>query len=178
MKNLEDMDYIEILDCLAHGINPNTKERIEKDSILRHPDVITALFEGVIALGDKYKKEKKKRYFVFYPYMDEQIDRTEPSISIKPFAENIAKVTGLSSNKIQNKILDFLIGNEILVKRQDPEDNYKIKKFATDKGIEIGITNGKYSSNNGKEYHCVYYSVQAQEYVISHLSDILDSCEI
>jgi hypothetical protein len=54
------MNAIEILKCLANGIDPETGEEIPKDSIAHRPETIRALYKLADELSSKQLGSKKK----------------------------------------------------------------------------------------------------------------------
>lgn len=165
------MDKFEILTWLARGFNPFTGEKCKDDEVLRNPDVVSALYEIILELGQPPKKQKKN--FKYDPALGDLIKILEPS-TIKPIAKNIEEVIGLGYTIIQKAIQEYLILNGLLEIRPDINDSDKPKKFATSLGEGKGILNDTYSNQYGKTYHRVIYTIAAQKYIISQLSNILD----
>lgn len=174
MTKFEEMDNVEILNSLANGVNPETGE-ILKDEIFQNPKVFAALYEAVVFLKKK-KMKSQKANFIFTPKMCESVQKILPFTTIQPFAQNIAIAIDniISYATIQNRIQNYLIAEGLLVQRPDPNDGDAIRKFATDKGNEIGISDEYYKDVNGIEKHGVRYSEQAQDYILSKLPEILN----
>jgi hypothetical protein len=55
------MDTIEVLKCLANGIDPETGEELPKDSIAHRPETIRAFFKLADELSNRQVGGKKKQ---------------------------------------------------------------------------------------------------------------------
>lgn len=97
----------------------------------------------------------------------------EPQTTIKFFAKEIEKVVSLGFTHIQKRIQEYLIENGLLEIRPDVYENNVLRKFATTAGESYGIRNVASTSNNGRIYHKVIYTPQAQKYIIELLDKIL-----
>lgn len=169
---IEDLSDIEILNYLAKGIDLYTGEKLGNDHFLRNPAVVSALYEGMMALQGPYKKSSNRNIILTASILN-SIKRVEPYTTIKPLSINISQVINVTSGRLIKKIQDFLIERGDLIIRV-AEDNATKYKFATESGLQKGFINGTYLSKNGQEYPKLQYTVAAQNYIISLLPEILE----
>ena len=55
------MDTVEVLKCLANGIDPETGEELPKDSVAHRPEVIRAFYGLADELSNRQSGTKKKQ---------------------------------------------------------------------------------------------------------------------
>lgn len=167
------MQNIEFLRNIAKGYNPFTGKKFSNDDILRNPDVVSRLYELIFELTEfknKPNKEKIKAYNIT-PDILQTIQINTPNTTISYIAENVAKATGLGKSAVNTKIREYLIANGYLEVIPTYGEN---KKFATDLGKSVGITNVETISQLGTKYTNVHYSAEAQQFIISKLPEILN----
>lgn len=169
MDNKELLVGIEFLEHIVKGYNPITAERIPESDLLRACDIVGRLEDLV--------RELKKDYDIVTGKVAPSVS-TRPNIEVAPnltiseIAKNIDKVFRLGTNKIRDKITDFLLQENFLILR---DCKGKTTKYATEKGKALGIVNENRISSKGQSYNAVVYSVEAQEYILSKLQEILNS---
>ena len=172
------MNNIQFLIKLADGYNPITNEKCKDDEVLRNPDVVAKLRKIIAELQNKtsIKKQKKVKIenFKYNPKMAELVKIEEPFLTIQPFAKNIAKATSVGYTVIQRRVQDYLTDLGDLEVRPDPDDDNKLKKYATVQGERNGLVNQtNKAASTGKPYHTLQYTTEGQKYVISLLPEIL-----
>lgn len=168
------MNNIDFLHWIAKGVNPYTGELFSNDDLLRDRNVMVRLFELETELREFKKKPDKlkvKKYNLSSEII-EAIQIVEPETTIAPFAANIASATALGKNFVLKKIREFLVAYNYL--EYMPASDNKPERRATELGERIGMFNKEITSQNGTTYSNVYYSVEAQKFLISKLAKILN----
>ena len=166
------MNNIEFLTCLAKGFNPFTGEKCQNNEVLRDPDIVAGIYDIILELKENGRKVSVKN-FKYDPNLGPMISIIEPHTTIQFFAKEIEKVVSLGFTHIQKRIQEYLIENGLLEIKPDVYENNALRKFATTAGESHGIRNEVNTSNNGRTYHKVIYTPQAQKYIIELLDRIL-----
>ena len=160
------MDNIEFLTNIANGFNPYTGEKFSDSDMLLAPKVQERLIELIEELKKDCEYEKSS--------YGKPIPIIAPSTTIQPFAKVISNAlyNAYTFSVIQSKILNYLLDDGKLYFDYEYETSDRMKKFATEEGKKIGITNEITIDPYGRKKHTVVYSVEAQEYIIDNLVKI------
>lgn len=181
---MEDLEIIKhaksYIDQLAKGIDPLTGEVIDDDSTLNQERLskcfiyVSEVLQKVID-NDGIIPQKRKKNKCKFTITDEEIAQVTVSnepISINPFCEIISNVvTDTNVKPLGGTIVtEWLESQGYLT--SIPKEYGGIKRIATEKGNEIGIV-----TTGGQDVYfkkaLTYYDKQAQEFILSHLQEIL-----
>lgn len=150
------MNNVDFLKSIVEGINPYTSEVYLSDDLLRRPDVVTRL-ELLINEIENFDK-----------WQTDLIQVMIPETTVTYLAKNIAEVVSMRQKDVLDKVRAYLVKNGYLKK------SLRNKRYiATELGESIGITN-RVDLASEERYFNVYYSENAQHFVISKLSEILN----
>ena len=179
MTELEIMQRAKMyMDKLAQGIDPITEREVPEDSVLNNVRLarcffyVSGVLEQVIANGGKVNKAAKGNFYI----TEEELRRVQ--LSQEPIL--ISQLTELVMNAIDDPdrkrlstttVTNWLILNGFLQKQESPDG--KSKRLPTPAGEQLGLTvrirEGQYGT-----YQAVYYSQNAQQFILEHLTDILN----
>ena len=178
MTELETMQRAKMyLDKLAQGINPITDEEVPEDSVLNNVRLarcffyVSGVLDQLIANGGKVNKSAKGDFYI----TEEELRRVKPTqepILISQFLELVMNAIGDTERKrlSHTTITNWLILKGFLQKQEGPDG--KSKRLPTPAGEQLGLTvrtrEGQYGT-----YQAVYYSQDAQQFLLDHLQDIL-----
>lgn len=178
MTELETMQRAKLyMEKLAQGIDPISDQEIPEDSVLNNVRLarcffyVSGILDQVIANGGKVMSTPKKGFTI----TEEELRRVNPSresIRITEFVELIMNAIGDPDRKRLNAttITNWLLEKGFLSKQTDPDG--KAKRLPTAMGERIGLTvkllEGKYGV-----YQAVYYSEEAQRFLLDHLMEML-----
>lgn len=178
MTELEVMQRAKLyMDKLAQGIDPVSNREIPEDSVLNQVQLarcffyVSGVLEQVIAKVGKAEKPAKKRFYL----TEEELRRIKPAqeqIRITQLAERIMNAVDDPSRKQPNvtAITDWLLKNEFMQIQVGADG--KSKRLPTKAGERIGISSSLRRGRYGT-YQTVYYSTEAQRFIVDHLMEIL-----
>lgn len=167
------------MEKLAQGIDPISDQEIPEDSVLNNVRLarcffyVSGVLDQVIANGGNVKKTPKKNFYV----TEEELRRLNPSpepIRITQFVELVMNaINDPDRKKLKTTtITDWLIEKGFLSKQADTDG--KSKRLPTAMGEQIGLAvklrEGQYGT-----YQAVYYSEEAQRFILDHLQEILQA---
>lgn len=167
------------MEKLAQGIDPISDQEIPEDSVLNNVRLarcffyVSGVLDQVIANGGNVKKTPKKNFYV----TEEELRRLNPSpepIRIMQFVELVMNaINDPDRKKLKTTtITDWLIEKGFLSKQADTDG--KSKRLPTAMGEQIGLAvklrEGQYGT-----YQAVYYSEEAQRFLLDHLQEMLQA---
>ncbi|MCI7096758.1 MAG: hypothetical protein MR939_06150 [Clostridiales bacterium] len=167
------------MEKLAQGIDPISDQEIPEDSVLNNVRLarcffyVSGVLDQVIANGGNVKKTPKKNFYV----TEEELRRLNPSpepIRITQFVELVMNaINDPDRKKLKTTtITDWLIEKGFLSKQADTDG--KSKRLPTAMGEQIGLAvklrEGQYGT-----YQAVYYSEEAQRFLLDHLQEMLQA---
>ena len=167
------------MEKLAQGIDPISDQEIPEDSVLNNVRLarcffyVSGILDQVIANGGNVKKTPKKNFYV----TEEELRRLNPSpepIRITQFVELVMNaINDPDRKKLKTTtITDWLIEKGFLSKQADTDG--KSKRLPTAMGEQIGLAvklrEGQYGT-----YQAVYYSEEAQRFLLDHLQEMLQA---
>ena len=167
------------MEKLAQGIDPISDQEIPEDSVLNNVRLarcffyVSGVLDQVIANGGNVKKTPKKNFYV----TEEELRRLNPSpepIRITQFVELVMNaINDPDRKKLKTAtITDWLIEKGFLSKQADTDG--KSKRLPTAMGEQIGLAvklrEGQYGT-----YQAVYYSEEAQRFLLDHLQEMLQA---
>ena len=180
MTELEIMQRAKVyMDKLAQGIDPISDQEMPEDSVLNNVRLarcffyVSGILDQVIANGGNVKKTPKKNFYV----TEEELRRLNPSpepIRITQFVELVMNaINDPDRKKLKTTtITDWLIEKGFLSKQADTDG--KSKRLPTAMGEQIGLAvklrEGQYGT-----YQAVYYSEEAQRFLLDHLQEMLQA---
>ena len=180
MTELEIMQRAKMyMEKLAQGIDPISDQEIPEDSVLNNVRLarcffyVSGVLDQVIAGGGRVVSTPQKGFFI----TDEELGRVNPSqepIRITQFVDLIMNaINDPDRKKLKTTaITDWLIEKGFMSKQADADG--KSKRLPTAMGKQIGLTvklrEGQYGT-----YQAVYYSSEAQRFVLDHLQEMLQA---
>lgn len=179
MTELETMQRAKMyLEQLARGINPISGQEMPEDTVLNNVRLarcffyVSGVLDQVIANGGYVGRAPKKEEFTITPEQLAEVAVSEQPIRITEFVELVAatvndpRMKKLSTTTITNWLL-----SKGFLETQDGPDG-KSRRVPTDFGRCIGMSIQTRQGQYG-EYTAVYYSADAQRYLLDHLLAIL-----
>ena len=180
MTELEIMQRAKMyMEKLAQGIDPISDQEIPEDSVLNNVRLarcffyVSGILNQVIANGGKVASSPKNDFYI----TEEELKRVNPSqepIRITQFVDLIMNAINDPDRKRlkTTTITDWLIEKGFMSKQVDADG--KSKRLPTNMGEQIGLTvklrEGQYGT-----YQAVYYSTEAQRFLLDHLPEILQA---
>lgn len=174
------MTNIEFLIQIAKGFNPITGETFEETDILCQPEVSKRLLDLVKQLqeDEKVTKQFLQDNYIYNPEIENLIKRSEFS-SLSNFSSNVTNAIKCNagreiwrSNSIRAKIEKFLF-LQGKIKREYAPEYRNGKYYATEAGIDFGITNELEPEKSEFARHFLNLDTNVQDYIIANLSEIL-----
>jgi len=174
-KIMRAKTYIE---KLANGIDPITDSELPEDAVLNNVRLARCFFyvadilQQVTDNGGITSAAKKKKQFEITEQQKRHIPMSYTPISISVICENISSVVDLTIYKTLsfNKVTGWLVEKGFL---QEIIEEDKKRKTLTDKSSLIGMTQEEKLSQNGTQYTVNLYNLEAQQFIIDHLNEIL-----
>lgn len=178
MTELETMQRAKMyMDKLAQGIDPISGLEIPEDSVLNNVRLarcffyVSGVLDQVIANGGKVKKAAKGDFYI----TEEELCRVKPEqepIRITQFVSMLMEAINDPNRKRMNTttITDWLIEKGFMARQQGADG--KSKRLPTATGEQIGLSTKAYQGQYG-EYQAVYYSAEAQQFLLDHLQEML-----
>lgn len=178
MTDLEIMQHAKsYMDKLAKGIDPISNHEIPEDSTLNQARLskcfqyVSDILQQVIDNGGITHARQKKTDLILSPQVLSRIKPAEHSLRITEFVEMLS--TALDDPNMKRPkttaITDWLLEKGFLEKVSVSEG--KQQRFPTELGRKIGLYTENRQGPYG-EYTTVYYSVEAQQFLLDHLKDI------
>ena len=163
---------------LANGIDPITNIELPDDSVLNNVRLSRCFFyvadilNQVAENGGINSTAKKKRQFEITEQQKAQIPMSYTPIPISVICDNISSVIDLTIYKklSHNSLTKWLMEKGFL---QEIVEQDKKRKTLTDKSSLIGITQEEKLSPYGTRYTVNLYSIEAQQFIVDHLDEIL-----
>ncbi len=179
MTDLEIMKRAKMyLDKLARGIDPVTDKEMPEDSVLNNVRLARCFFYvsdvlGQVIANDGLIGEKPKRQ-AFSITMD-QLSKVQISQDPIRVTQLVALISDAVGNQRMKKLSTTTITNWLLEKgfleKQTAPDG-KSARVPTQNGMKIGLFTQTRLGQYG-EYQAVFYSPEAQQFVIDNLPDML-----
>ena len=164
------------MDKLAQGIDPVTGNEISEDSVLNQVQLARCFFyvSGVLQqaidnAGSARNKTKKK--FIPTPQLISRLAPSAHPLRITEFAEMLAAAADDSNTKRPSPtaMTDWLLSKGFMEKVFNAEG--KQHRVPTAAGRGIGMYTETRQGQHG-EYTAVYYSMEAQQFLLDHLEEI------
>ena len=177
MTDLEIMQRAKMyMDKLAQGIDPLTDEEVPEDSLLNNVRLarcffyVSGVLQQVIDNGGKVKKPKKNAFTVT-PELKAALLPVDHEVTVSEFANLVAAATGEENVKRPSAraFTDWLLEKGFLEKSAGEEGQQR--RIPTEAGTQIGMFTEPRQGQYG-EYLAVYYTREAQQFLIDHLEDI------
>jgi len=166
------------LDKLGQGIDPITDRELPEDSTLNNVRLVRCFFYVSDVLGQVIANDgligEKPKLQAFSITMD-QLSR----VRISQDAIRVTQLVELISDSVGNQrmkklsttaITNWLLEKGFLEKQTTPDG--KSRRVPTQNGIKIGLFTQTRQGQYG-EYQAVFYSPEAQQFVIDNLPDML-----
>lgn len=179
MTELETVKHAKMyMDKLAQGIDPISNLEMPDDTVLNNVRLarcffyVSDLLGQVIANGGVVGGKPKRQAFTITPTQLSRVHISREPVRISQLVEMINAVVDdpqmrkLSTTSISN----WLLEKGFLEKQTTPEG--KSKRVPTTNGMIIGLSTQIRQGHYG-EYLAVYYSPEAQQFVLDHLAEIL-----
>lgn len=181
MTELETMQRAKMyLDQLAQGIDPITGELLpagvglNQQRLSRCFSYVSGVLQKVIDNGGVVSTREKEKFieFTLTPQQRAAVLIYEQPIRITDWVEALYKAADNPDMKriSAGKVTDWLVDSGFLVKQTDPEG--KVHRVPTERGVSLGLTAQKRQGRDGV-YLTVYYSANAQRFLLAHLDEIL-----
>lgn len=181
MTDLEVMQRAKkYMDRLAQGIDPITGNEMPEDSLLNNVRLARCFFyvSGILqqgidnggTVGNKQQK-KKKNSFVVTPQLLSRLAPAEHPLRISEFVGMLAAATDDPNTKRPSTtaMTDWLLSKGFMEKVPNAEG--KQQRVPTEAGRRIGMYTETRQGQYG-EYLAVYYSPEAQRFLLDHLEEI------
>ena len=179
MTDLEIMQRAKMyMGKLAQGIDPISGSEVPEDSVLNNVRLarcffyVSGVLQQVIDNGGIVGSKPKKNDFVITPQLLGRIAPADRALRISEFTEMLAAASENDNVKRPGTtaFTDWLLEKGFMEKRMNAEG--KQQRVPTAAGQQIGIYSQIRQGQYG-EYLAVYYSPEAQRFLIDHLEEIL-----
>lgn len=180
MTELEIMQRAKMyMEKLAQGIDPISDQEVPEDSALNNVRLarcffyVSGILDQVIANGGKVVSTPPKGFFI----TDEELRRVNPSqdpIRITQLVELVMNAINDPDRKRlkTTTITSWLIKKGFMSKQADADG--KSKRLPTAMGERIGLSSKLREGQYGI-YQAVYYSEEAQRFILDHLQEVLQA---
>ncbi len=178
MTDLEVMQRAKMyMDKLAQGIDPITGNEMPEDSLLNNVRLarcffyVSGILQQVIDNGGSVGSKPKKNNFIVTPQLMSRLAPSDRPLRISDFTEMLAAAADDPNTKRPGTttITDWLLSKGFMEKVPNAEGRQQ--RVPSEAGKRIGmyteIRQGQYG-----EYLAVYYSVEAQQFLLDHLEEI------
>ena len=178
MTDLEVMQRAKMyMDKLAQGIDPITGNEVPGDSVLNNVRLarcffyVSGILQQVIENGGFVGSKPKKNSFIATPQVMARLAPSDRSLRVSDFAEMLAAAVDDPNTKRPSTtvITDWLLSKGFMEKITNAEG--KQQRVPTDAGQRIGMYTETRQGQYG-EYLAVYYSPEAQRFLLDHLEEI------
>ncbi len=170
------------MDCLSIGIDPTCNIAFPDDTVLNNKE-LQKCFLAVSDVLDNYLKSnisgnRKQNYKSAFCIPDcdiEKIPLSSEPISISRFVFLLNEsINHRYMKKLKaTQITYWLMQNEYLAEAE--LGDYRSFKFVTKKGESIGIISLPKVNSLGDTYTVNYYNMNAQKFVLAHLSEMVST---
>ena len=180
MTELEIMRRAKMyMEKLAQGIDPISDQEVPEDSVLNNMRLarcffyVSGVLDQVIAGGGKVVGTPQKDFSITAEEL-RRVNPTQEPIRITQFVDLIMNaINDPDRKKLKTTtITGWLIEKGFMSKQADAVG--KSKRLPTAMGEQIGLTvklrEGQYGT-----YQAVYYSAEAQRFVLDHLQEMLQA---
>ena len=178
MTDLEVMQRAKkYMDRLAQGIDPITGNEMPEDSLLNNVRLarcffyVSGILQQVIDNGGTVGNKQKKNSFVVTPQLLSRLAPAEHPLRISEFVGMLAAATDDPNTKRPSTtaMTDWLLSKGFMEKVPNAEG--KQQRVPTEAGRRIGMYTETRQGQYG-EYTAVYYSREAQRFLLDHLEEI------
>lgn len=179
MTELEIMQRAKMyMDKLAQGIDPITDREVPEDSVLNNVRLarcffyVSGVLQQVIDRGGSVERlAKNQPGIVITPQLLEQLHPTDRAVRISEFIGMLMEASGDPNGKRPGPTIfsNWLMEKGLMAKVMG--ENGKQQRLPTEAGKQVGIYSESYQGVNGT-YVGVFYSPEAQQFLIDHLQDI------
>ena len=180
MTELEIMRRAKMyMEKLAQGIDPISDQEVPEDSVLNNVRLarcffyVSGVLDQVIVNGGRVVGTPQKDFSITAEEL-RRVNPTQEPIRITQFVDLIMNaINNPDRKKLKTTtITNWLIVKGFMSKQADAEG--KSKRLPTAMGEQIGLTvklrEGQYGT-----YQAVYYSAEAQRFVLDHLQEMLQA---
>lgn len=179
MTELETMQRAKMyLDKLAQGIDPITDREIPEDSALSNARLarcffyVSGVLGQVIANGGTVGQRVRTLEFSLTPEQLRRVELSPYPVRITEFTEALYRVVDNPDMKklSAGKVTEWLTAKGFMVKETGPDG--KSHRIPTEMGRSLGLSTQLRQSRDG-EYLAVYYSPEAQRFLLDNLGAIM-----
>lgn len=174
------MESKQVLEKLAHGINPIDGSDITTDQLLNNPQVIRHLFVLLNFLDSELEKQKKikngkrtkKVVLTLTPEQLEKVLLPKGPIGINEFAQAVNLVIDENiSKKLSGAIINRML-NKIGVLSEEKINDSKTRTVVNDNSIAYGIESME-SYYNGEPYQRVVFNDIGKEFLLKNIINLM-----
>lgn len=178
MTDLEVMQRAKMyMDKLAQGIDPITGNEMPGDSLLNNVRLarcffyVSGVLQQVIDNGGCIGSKPKKNSFIVTPQVMSRLAPSEFPLRVSDFTGMLAAAADDPNTKHPGTtvITDWLLPKGFMEKIVNAEG--KQQRVPTEAGRRIGMFTETRQGQYG-EYLAVYYSPEAQQFLLDHLGEI------
>ena len=158
-------DLLNYVEALANGVDPNTGEVLDRDTILNRPDIIRMLYavkDYINEYGPKISRSSREEFV-----LSNVEGIVGPATSVTNFVKKINEVNCKDHMKpLNTKVIPAWLLKEGYLELDENE-----KKVPTEKGIAIGLKKAYTMTSGGFLYSYVEYNEEAQKFVLENLKN-------
>ena len=179
MTELEIMQRAKMyLDKLAQGIDPISDTEVPEDSILNNVRLarcffyVSGVLQQVIENGGRVTASRsQKTPFSITPQQLSRIVIPDHGLRITEFADLLLSAVNDPAMKRPNTtvITSWLVEQRFLQKVTGPDG--KQRRIPTEAGLQLGLYTESRQGQYGT-YEAVYYSPEAQQFLLEHIPEI------
>lgn len=178
MTELEVMQRAKMyMDKLAQGVDPITGNELPEDTLLNNVRLarcffyVSGILQQVIDNGGIVGSRPKKNKFAVTHQMMSRLAPADRPLRISEFTEMLAAAVDAPDVSRPNTtaITNWLLSKGYMEKLPNAEG--KQQRVPTDAGRTIGMYTETRQGQYG-EYLAVYYSIEAQRFLLDHLGEI------
>lgn len=178
MTELEVMQRAKMyMDKLAQGVDPITGNELPEDALLNNVRLarcffyVSGILQQVIDNGGIVGSRPKKNNFIVTPQMMSRLAPADRPLRISEFTELLAAAADDPNTRrpTTTAITNWLLSKGFMEKI--PSADGKQQRVPTEAGQRIGMYTETRQGQYG-EYLAVYYSIEAQRFLLDHLGEI------
>ena len=178
MTELEVMQRAKMyMDKLAQGVDPITGNELPEDALLNNVRLarcffyVSGILQQVIDNGGIVGSRPKKNNFIVTPQLMSRLAPADRPLRISEFTELLAAAADDPDTRrpTTTAITNWLLSKGFMEKL--PGADGKQQRVPTEAGQRIGMYTETRQGQYG-EYLAVYYSVEAQRFLLDHLGEI------
>lgn len=162
------------MDCLAKGVDPIYNTDIDIDTLYNDQVISCFRYISDVLSKDIYNLQDQMKQGDISNISEEQLSEMKVysySCKVSELASEINRVIeGTGIKKVAATWINDWLENQGYLRKSDINS-----RVATEKGEQLGIDSEYRKSDYGKEYYINFYNKQAQQFVFSHLNDIIAS---